>query len=59
MGNKHTEMQRRSDRKNCKMFFFRLNRSTDEDCIKRLDEVGNKQGYIKGLMRADMERSKK
>lgn len=34
---------------------LRLNLRTEADIIKRLEEVGNKQGYIKRLIRADME----
>lgn len=36
---------------------FRFNRNTDADILKRLEEVGNKQGYIKSLIRADIERN--
>ena len=31
-----------------------LNIKTDADIIKKLEEVGNKQGYIKSLIRKDM-----
>ena len=37
---------------------MKLNRKTDADILERLVEVGNKQGYIKGLIRADLEKSK-
>lgn len=33
---------------------MKLNKTTDADILKRLDEVGNKQGYIKSLIRKDM-----
>lgn len=36
---------------------LKLNLKTDEDIIKRLHDIGNKQGYIKELIRKDMERS--
>lgn len=37
--------------------YLKLNNITDADVLQRLAEVGNKQGYIKSLIRADMERS--
>lgn len=55
MGNKHTESQRKFDKKNCRIFFLRLNKKTDADCIEKLESVPNKQGYIKKLIRDDME----
>lgn len=36
---------------------MKLNRKTDADILSKLDAVGNKQGYIKLLIRADMERA--
>lgn len=40
---------------NTKLFSIRLNLNTDSDIIKRLNQVENKQGYIKGLIRADIK----
>lgn len=34
---------------------LKLNKKTDADILNRLDAVPNKQGYIKGLIRSDME----
>lgn len=34
---------------------MKLNRNTDADILKKLDSVPNKQGYIKSLIRADLE----
>ena len=34
---------------------LKLNLETDKDILKRLDEVGNKQGYIKELIRDDLK----
>lgn len=36
---------------------FNFNRATDADIIARLQSVPNRLGYIKTLIRADMERS--
>ena len=35
---------------------IRLNRKTDTDIIERLKAVQSKQGYVKGLIRADIEK---
>ena len=37
---------------------LKLNRKTDADILERLGDVGNKQGYIKRLIRADLEAEK-
>lgn len=36
---------------------LKLNKKTDADILKRLDEIGNKQGYIKALIREDIKRA--
>ena len=36
---------------------LKLNTTTDADVIARLEEVENKQGYIKALIRQDMKRA--
>ena len=36
----------------------RLNRNTDADILKHLEGVDNIAGYIKSLIRADIEREK-
>ena len=46
------------DRENTRMFCLKLNRKTDKDVIEALEAVDNKQGYIKALIRADIERGK-
>lgn len=35
---------------------MKLNKGTDADIIAKLDSVTNKQGYIKELIRADLNR---
>jgi len=39
-----------------KQIMLGLNKRTDADIIKKLETCGNKQGYIKQLIRADIER---
>lgn len=34
---------------------IRLNKETDLDIIEKLNNIGNKQGYIKELIRKDIE----
>ena len=55
-----TEAQKRAQKKydeahkkDFRIVQLKLNRKTDEDIIDRLEAVGNIQGYIKELIRAD------
>lgn len=38
---------------------IRLMKNTEQDIIAKLDSVPNKAGYIKSLIRADIERESK
>jgi hypothetical protein len=42
------------DKANTQCVNLRLMRSTDADILAKLATVGNKQGYIKQLIRADL-----
>ena len=57
-----TEAQKRATKKYddlySKQVALKLNTKTDADIFCRLDEVGNKQGYIKKLIRDDIKRIK-
>lgn len=44
------------DRENTRQIKLKLNNKTDNDIIQRLSNVGNIQGYIKKLIRADIDR---
>ena len=44
----------RYDKTHTKGFYIKLNLDTDADIIAHLDMVGNRQGYIKKLIRNDM-----
>lgn len=46
--------QRKYDAENTIQVHLKLNVKTDADIIKQLEEVDNKQGYIKELIRKDM-----
>ena len=43
----------------CSLECVRLNYNTDKDIIKKLDEVDSKMGYIKELIRKDLQTNKK
>ena len=49
------ERQTRYNKANTTTVLLRLNKRTDADIIGRLQEVGNKQGYVKTLIRRDMQ----
>ena len=42
------------DRAHTKSVMLKLNTQTDADVLMKLDEVGNRQGYIKSLIRKDL-----
>lgn len=54
-----TEAQKKAKRKyrkaNNKQLNVELNKKTDADILERLDQVDNKQGYIKKLIRKDID----
>lgn len=49
--------QSRYDASHTVQIKMKLNRKTDADILAKLDAAGNKQGYIKRLIRKDMERA--
>ena len=55
-----TESQKKAqakyDKANTRQIHLKLNRRTDADVIKALDNAESKQGYIKRLIRADISR---
>lgn len=55
-----TEAQKRATKKydsaNVTNLYIKLNFNTEMDIIERLDQVGNKSGYIKKLIREDIAR---
>lgn len=48
--------QAKYDAANTKQVHLKLNRNTDWDVIDKLNSVPSKQGYIKKLIRADLEK---
>lgn len=49
--------QEKYDKANTIQITLKLNKNTDKDVIEWLYDTGNKQGYIKRLIRADIERT--
>ena len=47
--------QARYDRAHTKQVVLKLNLKTDADILRQLEQCGNKQGYIKALIREDMK----
>lgn len=43
-------------KKNLKRFVIKLNKTKDADILERLSECGNVQGYVKRLIREDMQK---
>lgn len=48
--------QDKYDRANTTRFYIKLNNRTDADIIEQLRSVENVQGYIKSLIREDIEK---
>ena len=53
--NRQSEIQQKYDKDNTRRFGLKLNLSTDNDIIKKLEEVESIQGYIKELIRRDIK----
>lgn len=47
------------DKANTVQVKLKLNKNTDQDILAKLHQVGNKQGYIKSLIRQDIEKGTK
>ena len=47
------------EREKTRSIKIKLTKSTDADILAKLDSVGNKQGYIKALIRADISKQMK
>lgn len=47
--------KKKYDQKYTKMVSLKLNKKYDTDILEHLDQVDNKQSYIKALIRQDIE----
>lgn len=56
-----TDAQKKSvakyDRAHTKGLYVKLNKETDRDIIDKLEGVNNKQGYVKQLIRDDINKN--
>lgn len=63
MTDKQKESQRRAKKKydelNTTQVKLKLNKKTDKDILEMLERCGNKQGYIKKLIREDLQKREK
>ena len=50
----HVKASVKYNAKNVKQVKLNLNKKTDDDIIRHLDKCSNVQGYIKGLIRKDI-----
>lgn len=50
-----SEAKKRYDKQHTKQIALKLNKKTDADVLTRLGRVGNMQGYIKKLIRKDID----
>ena len=50
--------QQKYDKANTTQIRMKLNLKTDADILEKLESVGNKQGYIKALIREDIAANK-
>lgn len=44
------------DKENTKQIILKLNLKTDADILQKLESVPNRQGYIKDLIKADLNK---
>ena len=54
--NNKSKIQSRYDVANTVQVKMKLNRKTDVDILSKLEEVANKQGYSKALIRKDIQK---
>ncbi len=52
--NSQSKASMKYDASNTKQIRLKLNLKTDADILEQLEKVGNKQGYIKELIRKDI-----
>lgn len=53
---KHKTPQDRYAAKTIRRYVINVNRNTDPDILNHLESIDNVQGYIKALIRSDLER---
>ena len=56
--NKRDEATQRYQDKNMRKILLKVNRKTEPDILEQIEKQENMQGYIKRLIREDIERNK-
>ena len=56
--NAQSKRQNKYDQANTARVYIKLNLKTDADILAKLDTVESRQGYIKKLIRDDLERAR-
>lgn len=56
MSDKYQTPQERYASKTIRRYALNLNRNTDSDILEYLEKLDNVQGYIKSLIRSDLDR---
>lgn len=55
MGNRHTKVVNAYHKRSAKQYHLEMHKENDADIIRKLETVDNKQGYIKALIRRDIQ----
>lgn len=58
MGNRRTKAANAYHKRASKQYHLELHKENDADIIRKLETVDNKQGYIKTLIRGDIQGGK-
>lgn len=58
MGTRHTKAANAYHKRASRQYHLELHKENDADIIHKLETVDNKQGYIKALIRRDMQGAK-
>ena len=58
MATKESKASMKYDEKHTEDVRIKLNKKTDKEILRKLDNVGNKQGYIKRLIKNDITKNK-
>lgn len=58
MGTRHTKAANAYHKRASKQYHLELHKENDADIIRKLETVDNKQGFIKALIRRDIQGGK-
>lgn len=55
MGSRHTKIVNSYHKRSSKQYHLEMHKENDADIIRKLETLENKQGYIKELIRRDIQ----